>query len=275
MLARPNICSTEWISRQYDHEVQGTSVIKPLVGAERDVEQRCRGDPSGAWDPERGLAFAQALLPAYSAIDAYHMVALHHRRGGAPACWPWAADSEHIGGVDNFCWPSIQYHPENNPDGKFKAAQLVRACRALRDICLAYGIPLLSGKDSMYVDGHLAGRYGETHKVSALETLQFSTIRGVPDIDRCVTMDSKMAGRSGLCPGPDPQRTGRVRILRPFRVRGSERSAGAQRRVLPALPGASPRDRSGAGRFRPRDLSRRSGGASGHGGHGRQPGPAA
>ena len=37
MLARPNICSREWIARQYDHEVQGTSVIKPLVGKGRDV----------------------------------------------------------------------------------------------------------------------------------------------------------------------------------------------------------------------------------------------
>jgi phosphoribosylformylglycinamidine synthase len=103
-------------------------------------------------------------------------------------------DIEHIGGVDNFCWPSIQYDPKNNPDGKFKAAQLVRACRALRDVCLAYGIPLLSGKDSMYVDGHLPGRYGEMHKVSALETMQFATISRVADIRRCVTMDSKMPG---------------------------------------------------------------------------------
>ncbi len=37
ILCRPNICSTEWIARQYDHEVQGTSVIKPLVGADRDM----------------------------------------------------------------------------------------------------------------------------------------------------------------------------------------------------------------------------------------------
>ena len=37
MLERPNICSKEWITRQYDHEVQGGSVIKPLVGEERDV----------------------------------------------------------------------------------------------------------------------------------------------------------------------------------------------------------------------------------------------
>jgi phosphoribosylformylglycinamidine synthase len=59
---------------------------------------------------------------------------------------------------------------------------------------MAYEIPLLSGKDSMYVDGNLQGHYGETHKVSALETLQFSTISLIDDISRCVTMDSKVAG---------------------------------------------------------------------------------
>nr|MBC8443718.1 phosphoribosylformylglycinamidine synthase [Deltaproteobacteria bacterium] len=90
--------------------------------------------------------------------------------------------------------PSIQFDPEHNPDGKFKAAQLVRSCRALKDICLAYGIPLLSGKDSMYVDGHLAGKYGESHKVSALETLQFSTTGVISDISHCMTPDSKASG---------------------------------------------------------------------------------
>jgi len=64
----------------------------------------------------------------------------------------------------------------------------------LRDVCRAYEIPLLSGKDSMYVDGHLKGRYGETHKVSALPTLQFSCTGVVEDITRCVTMDAKFAG---------------------------------------------------------------------------------
>jgi len=70
----------------------------------------------------------------------------------------------------------------------------VRSCRALRDICLSYEIPLLSGKDSMYVDGHLQGDYGETHKVSALETLQFSATSIVRDLEKCTTMDSKVAG---------------------------------------------------------------------------------
>jgi phosphoribosylformylglycinamidine synthase len=103
-------------------------------------------------------------------------------------------DPERIGGVDNFCWPNIQYDPIDNPDGKYKAAQLVRANWALRDICTAYGVPLLSGKDSMYVDGYLKGRHGETQKVSALPTLQFSCSSVISDVTRCVTMDCKFAG---------------------------------------------------------------------------------
>lgn len=192
ILSRPNICSREWIVRQYDHEVQGTSVIKPLVGAGRDVNS----DASvirPVLDSEKGLAFAQALLPAYSAIDAYHMTACTIDEA-VRRLIAVGADLDMIGGVDNFCWPNVQYHPQDNPDGKFKAAQLARSCRALRDICLAYGIPLLSGKDSMYIDGYLAGRYGETHKVSALETIQFSTISVINDINKCITMDSKIPG---------------------------------------------------------------------------------
>ncbi len=192
MMARPNIGLKEWIVRQYDHEVQGASVIKPLVGIHRDT-------PSDAvvcspvLGSTRGLALAQAINPTYASIDAYHMVS---------ACVDEAVrrllavggDLEHIGGVDNFCWPNIQYDPTTNPDGKFKAAQLVRANWALKDACLAYSIPLLSGKDSMYVDGNLAGKYGERHKVSGLPTLQFTAVSVIEDALKCRTMDFKAPG---------------------------------------------------------------------------------
>jgi phosphoribosylformylglycinamidine synthase len=46
----------------------------------------------------------------------------------------------------------------------------------------------------MYVDGHLPGRYGETHKVSALETLQFSVAGVIEDVGQCLTMDGKVPG---------------------------------------------------------------------------------
>ncbi len=192
MLSRPNICSKEWIVRQYDHEVQGTSVIKHLVGIERDV-------PNDAvvlrprLDSLRGLATAQALNPTYSRIDAYHMAACTIDEA-VRRLLAVGGSLEHLGGVDNFCWPNIQYHPESNPDGKLKAAQLVRANWALRDYCLGFGIPLLSGKDSMYVDGNLEGYFGERHKISGLETLQFTSTSVIEDVQRCVTMDAKMEG---------------------------------------------------------------------------------
>jgi phosphoribosylformylglycinamidine synthase len=192
LLARPNICSKEWIIRQYDHEVQGSSVIKPLVGKDRDVNSDAVV-VRPVLNSRQGLAAAQALLPTYSEIDAYHMAACTIdeavRRVVAVG-----GDPERIAGVDNFCWPSVQYDPKENPDGKYKAAQLVRANWALKDVCDAYGMPLLSGKDSMYVDGHLKGPYGETHKVSALPTLQFACTTIVEDITRCVTMDAKCPG---------------------------------------------------------------------------------
>jgi len=192
MLRRPNVCSREWIQRQFDHEVQGGSVIKPYVGRRRDV-------PSDAavlrpiLPSERGLAVAQSLHPTYSLIDTYHMVAATIDEA-VRRVLAVGGKLDEIGGVDNFCWPTIQYDPVENPDGRYKAAQLVRANWALRDVCLAFGIPLLSGKDSMYVDGRLPGRFGERHKVSGLPTMQFTATAIVPDISRCLTLEPKAAG---------------------------------------------------------------------------------
>jgi phosphoribosylformylglycinamidine synthase len=192
ILKRPNICAKNWIQRQYDHEVQGGSVIKPLVGKEQDMvsDAAVVRPVLGAI---KGIAITQAINPFYSLIDTYHMTAVTIdeavRRliavGGDPA---------HIGGVDNFCWPTIIYDTAKNPDGRYKAAQLVRACWALRDYTLAFEIPLLSGKDSMYTDGEVVGPSGMTRKISGLPTLQFTATTLVEDIRKCVTMEVKIPG---------------------------------------------------------------------------------
>lgn len=192
MLDRPNLCDRSWIIRQYDHEVQGMSVIKPLTGRDAAI-------PADAvvtrprLDGNQGLALSLALNPAYAQIDAYHMVAVTMDEA-VRRLLAVGGSLEHLGGVDNFCWPSVEYHPERNPDGKFKAAQLVRACQALKDLCLAYQIPLLSGKDSMYVDGVHPGAFGETHRVSGLPTLFFTAVSVIPDLSLAVTPDLKAPG---------------------------------------------------------------------------------
>jgi phosphoribosylformylglycinamidine (FGAM) synthase-like enzyme len=192
ILSRPNICSRNWIARQYDHEVQGGSIIKPLVGKSRDI-------PTDAvvvnpvLGSKRGIATSQTLNPLYSEIDTYHMTAVTIDETVRKVL-AVGGDPDHLGGVDNFCWPTVQYHPRLNPDGKYKAAQLVRSNWALRDLCLGFGIPLLSGKDSMYIDGNLEGPYGERRKISGLPTLLFTISSVVRDIEKCVTMESKVPG---------------------------------------------------------------------------------
>ncbi len=113
LLDRPNICSREWITRQYDHEVQGASVIKPLVGEFTPVP----GDAAVLRprpDSHRGLALSLALCPAYSQIDTYHMTAVTIDEA-VRRLLAVGGSLDHIGGVDNFCWPSVEYDPARQP----------------------------------------------------------------------------------------------------------------------------------------------------------------
>ena len=113
LMGHVNLCSREWINRQYDHEVQGTSVIKPFVGRRRDVPSEA-GVILPELDCPVGLAMAQALNPDYGDIDTYAMVAATveeaYRRVVASG-----GDPEQVGGVDNFCWPSIAVSPPGQP----------------------------------------------------------------------------------------------------------------------------------------------------------------
>ena len=192
LLDSPNLCSREWINRQYDHEVQGTSLIKPFVGRDQDA-------PSEAavilpvLTSRAGLAMAQVLLTDYGDIDTYHMVTASVEEA-LRRLVAVGGDPEQVGGVDNFCWPSIIHDPLTNPDGRYKAAQLVRACWGLKDACLGLEIPLLSGKDSMYVDGTLTGRYGCAQRVSGPPTMMFTATAPVPDLGALQTLEPKLAG---------------------------------------------------------------------------------
>ncbi|MDD5472527.1 MAG: phosphoribosylformylglycinamidine synthase subunit PurL [Candidatus Methanoperedens sp.] len=180
LLSRLNICSKEYVIRQYDHEVQAGSVIKPLTG----------DGPSDATvirpllDSMEGVVVANGICPRYGDIDTYHMTACaideavrnHICVGGS---------FDHLAGLDNFCWCD-PVKSEKNPDGELKLAQLVRANKALYDYTKAYGVPCISGKDSMKND-YIIGR----RKISIPPTVLFSTIGKIGDVRKAVTMDVK------------------------------------------------------------------------------------
>ncbi|MBO5680614.1 MAG: phosphoribosylformylglycinamidine synthase, partial [Lentisphaeria bacterium] len=186
MLARLNICSGEYKARQYDHEVKGLSVLKPYTGKMRDVAADASvfmAEPLG----REGIVLSSGLLPRYSDIDTYHMMAstidLAVRRSVAIG-----ANPDHIAGLDNFCWPD-PVQSEKTPDGEYKMAQLVRANQALYDYTKAFLVPCISGKDSMKNDSTRGGR-----KISIPPTVLFSTIAKIDDIAHAVSADAKFAG---------------------------------------------------------------------------------
>ena len=186
VISRFNICSKEDWVRQYDHEVQGMSVVKPFCGEAADA-------PSDAavlrpsLKHYKGLAIAHGLLPRYSDIDTYAMTC-NVMDEALRSLVASGADPDTALGLDNFCWPD-PVATAKNPDGEYKMAQLVRSNMALRDMALATGMACISGKDSMkndYVD--------EDVRISIPPTLLFTAIATLPDVRRSVTMDFKKEG---------------------------------------------------------------------------------
>jgi len=186
MMARLNVCSKESFVRQYDHEVQGGSVLKPFVGVNDDGP----GDAAivrPLLDGKSGVIVACGICPKYSDIDTYHMMANAIDEAVRNTICVGGRIGR-IAGLDNFCWPD-PVQSEKTPDGRYKLAQLVRACRALYDYCTAYDLPCISGKDSMKNDY----RIGDT-KISIPPTVLFSTMAVMDDVEQAVSMDAKRPG---------------------------------------------------------------------------------
>jgi phosphoribosylformylglycinamidine synthase II len=186
LLARLDVCSKERWVRQYDHEVQGGSVVKPLVGA------ACDGPSDAAvvrpvLESLRAVSVSHGICPRYSDIDSYHMAACAFDEAirGSVAV---GADPGRIAALDNFCWCD-PVQSKANPDGRLKMAKLVRAARALHEVCIAYGVPLVSGKDSMKNDYAI----GAT-RISIPPTLLVTAVGQLDDARSAVTMDAKRPG---------------------------------------------------------------------------------
>ncbi len=188
MLGRLNICSREYVIRQYDHEVQGGSVIKPLVGAKEDgpADAAVVRPQLGS---EKALVIANGICPKLSDLDTYWMMANAIDEGVRNAV-ATGGDIRHMAGVDNFCWCD-PVQSEKTPDGEYKLAQLVRANQALAHYCLAYGVPCVSGKDSMKNDYTGGGT-----KISIPPTVLFSVMGVIDDCAKTMTSDFKRPGEA-------------------------------------------------------------------------------
>ncbi len=184
ILGSLNVASKEWVIRQYDHEVQGGSVIKPLVGVTNDGP----GDASvlrPVLTSQRGLVVACGMNPCYGDLDPYAMAASAIDEA-IRNCVAVGADPSRIAILDNFCWGYTD-RPET-------LGSLVRAALACHDLALALGTPFISGKDSLNNEFSYTDEAAHKHTIAIAPSLLISALGQVDDVRRCITMDLKQPG---------------------------------------------------------------------------------
>ncbi len=172
-----NVASKEWVIRQYDHEVQGGSVIKPLTGVNNDGP----GDAAviqPKFNSDKGLAISCGMNPIYGDIDPYWM-ALSGIDEAVRNLVCVGGRADRIALLDNYCWGDCTKPETLGP--------LVRASQACYDGAMAFEAPFISGKDSL--NNEFACEDGT--QISIPSTLLISAISIVDDINKCVTMDAK------------------------------------------------------------------------------------
>lgn len=193
ILSSWNVCSKEWIIRQYDHEVQGGSVLKPLVGVEND-------GPSDAsitrpiFTSNKGIALSNGINPRYGDIDPYWMAASAIDEAIRQIV-AVGGSVDKIALLDNFCWGNTE-----KPD---QLGGLVRASKACYDMAIVYKTPFISGKDSLNNEFNTGKR-----TVSIPPTLLISAIGVVDDVRKTISSDAKKEGNLLYAVGETKQELG-------------------------------------------------------------------
>jgi len=183
LLATADIASKEWIIRQYDHEVQGCSVVKPLLGP---GEGPADGTViRGVLGRQRGIVLGVGLRHRLGRLDPYQMAA-----GGIVEaianCLATGADPARIALLDNFCWGDCRREES--------LGTLVEACRACHDLAIAFAAPFVSGKDSLNNVFAWTDAAGTHHERSIPPTLLATALGQLTDVRHAVTPDLKRVG---------------------------------------------------------------------------------
>lgn len=181
VLAQPNVCSKESVIRQYDHNVQGTTVLNPLqgiFGSEGPGDAAVLKPLRNSW---KGVVVSSGINPNYGKIDTYWMAANNISEAVTNNT---AVGGRRIAILDNFTW--------GNPEKSDRMGDLVRACKGCYDFAKLFGVPFISGKDSLY---------NESPAGPITPTLLISAVGIIPDVRNAGTMELKAPGNHVMLVG--------------------------------------------------------------------------
>jgi phosphoribosylformylglycinamidine synthase II len=183
LLRHSSIASKEAVVRRYDHEVQGATVLKPLVGrtgsgpGDAAVLRPVLDEPTS-----KGIVLSNGVNPLYGSIDPYHMAtnAVDEALRNLTAV---GGDITRAAILDNFCW--------GNPSDPEQLGMLVRAVKGCYAAAVGFGTPFISGKDSLNNEYRANGE-----RLPVMPTLAISAVGVIDDAARTVDMSLKAPGNS-------------------------------------------------------------------------------
>jgi len=174
LLSSPNIASKEWVIRQYDHEVRGNTVIKPLQGK---LDAETHGDAAVIKPLEnsfKGIAVTADINPRFMERDPYH--------GACAAIDEVCRNLVSVGAEPDSLLDCLNF---GNPEKPERMGEFYEACRGIGDMAKHLHLPFASGNVSFY---------NESIATSVPPTPEIMGIGIVPDIRKCVTTDFKDEG---------------------------------------------------------------------------------
>ena len=204
MLGSLNISPKDWIVREYDHEVQARSVIKPILGIERiGISDASVIRPS--LNSSKCIALGIGINPFYSDIDPYWMAALAVNEALRNViCTGAELDKTYL--LDNFSWGA--------PTDENILGGLVRAAKACYDFSLSFGTPFISGKDSLYNEYTV-----DKARISIPGTLLISAISVIDDYRNVISASFKKDGNLIYILGPTASHMGASEYFRSMDIK--------------------------------------------------------
>lgn len=204
LLSSPNISCKDWVIREYDHEVQGGSVVKSVYGMLNTVVSDgavLRPDLSS----EKCVAVGVGINPFYSDIDPYWMAGLSIDEAlRNVVCAGGKLNKTFI--LDNFSWGS--------PLDESVLGGLVRAAFACYDFSTYYKVPFISGKDSLYNEYSVEGK-----RISIPGTLLISAVSIVNDWQKVLTSSFKKEGNLVYIAGFTKSQLGASEYFRSLKIK--------------------------------------------------------
>lgn len=139
LLQQENIASKEWVVRQYDHEVQGHTIIKPLQGT---MNQETHGDATvlkPLQDSNKGIVVTADVNPRFMILDPYH--------GARAAIDESCRNLIAVGARPDALLDCLNF---GNPEKPERMGEFYEALRGMGEIAKALSLPFMSGNVSFY-----------------------------------------------------------------------------------------------------------------------------